>query len=326
MRATCLIIAFLLPIAGSFHLTSRLTLSSAPFSSYARPHSARLRAATLPPPPTTKTVVTVNESSQDFVFGLNDDLVRERGRKTLVLEGDDLTTKPYQILLVTFTFLIQFLLSTSAITSIFHSHASPLLSLLLTTTTILTTYTLADLGSGIFHWSVDNYGNSKTPILGNIIAAFQGHHTAPWTITERGFCNNVHKLCYPFGVLLPGLSYLMGNTGVGLLSLTLFCWFEVMSQELHKWTHQTSAETNKTINWLQKNNLILSRKTHNKHHTMPFDGNYCIVSGWNNGWLDRSGFLRWMELRIWERNGVESNSWKLDEGLKERTMRGEFRP
>ena len=57
---------------------------------------------------------------------------------------------------------------------------------------------LADFGSGILHWAVDNYGNGRTPIMGSIIAAFQGHHAAPWTITQRGFANNVYKLCLPF--------------------------------------------------------------------------------------------------------------------------------
>ena len=66
--------------------------------------------------------------------------------------------------------------------------------------------------------SGDNYGNGRTPIVGSIIAAFQGHHTAPWTITERGFCNNVSKITVPFGVptvavisLLAGSEHSMGK-------------------------------------------------------------------------------------------------------------------
>jgi hypothetical protein len=43
--------------------------------------------------------------------------------------------------------------------------------------------------------------DGRTPVMGGIIAAFQGHHSAPWTITQQGFCNNVYKLCIPFGVL-----------------------------------------------------------------------------------------------------------------------------
>ena len=46
---------------------------------------------------------------------------------------------------------------------------------------VLGGYVLADLGSGVFHWIVDNYGDASTPALGTIIDAFQGHHARPWT-------------------------------------------------------------------------------------------------------------------------------------------------
>jgi len=51
-----------------------------------------------------------------------------------------------------------------------------------------------DFGTGVFHWSVDNYGSLKTPVVGSVCAAFQGHHKAPWTITFRPFVNNVYKI------------------------------------------------------------------------------------------------------------------------------------
>ena len=60
---------------------------------------------------------------------------------------------------------------------------------------ILAWWIFADFLTGIYHWSVDNYGDGTTPIVGSQIAAFQGHHQKPWTITEREFCNNVHKVC-----------------------------------------------------------------------------------------------------------------------------------
>lgn len=41
---------------------------------------------------------------------------------------------------------------------------------------------------------VDNYGDGNTPVFGRQIAAFQGHHQRPWTITQREFCNNVHQV------------------------------------------------------------------------------------------------------------------------------------
>jgi len=32
----------------------------------------------------------------------------------------------------------------------------------------------ADIGSGLYHFGVDNYGSKDTPIVGSQIAAFQG--------------------------------------------------------------------------------------------------------------------------------------------------------
>ncbi len=47
----------------------------------------------------------------------------------------------------------------------------------------------------MYHWGVDNYGDGSTPVFGRQIAAFQGHHQRPWTITQREFANNLHQVC-----------------------------------------------------------------------------------------------------------------------------------
>jgi hypothetical protein len=54
-------------------------------------------------------------------------------------------------------------------------------------------------------------------------------------------------------------------------------------------------------------------------------GNYCIISGICNPILDKTGVFRWMEHMVYKMNGVESNAWKLDPALRERTLRGEYR-
>ena len=46
----------------------------------------------------------------------------------------------------------------------------------------------------MYHWGVDNYGDGSTPIFGSQIVGFQGHHQWPWVITQREFCNNMHKV------------------------------------------------------------------------------------------------------------------------------------
>lgn len=262
-----------------------------------------------------------------FVFGLEGSgLERPKGKTAVtVVDGDSLETQPYQVALVSATFTTQAILAASVCADMLSNNSGNVaLTAIQTTVLIVSSWTLADFGSGVLHWSVDNYGNGKTPIMGGIIAAFQGHHAAPWTITERGFCNNVYKLCIPFGIIPSVLATVLLPPKVALFALSFFC-FEILSQEFHKWSHQTKGEAPAIANALQSLGLTVPRTQHALHHIAPYDGNYCIVSGICNSALDQSGVFRWMEHRIYEINGVESNAWKLDPELRERTLAGDYR-
>jgi ubiquitin-conjugating enzyme E2 variant len=170
--------------------------------------------------------------------------------------------------------------------------------------------------------------------MGGIIAAFQGHHSAPWTITQRGFANNVYKLCIPFGVvtvgLFQGLLNLITTGGqqqhpFAIFFFAVFCAMEILSQEFHKWSHTTKKEVPPWVNTVQNWGWTIGRKPHAQHHIAPYDGNYCIISGICNVWLDESGFFRRLEHIVYMWNGVESNAWKLDAALRERTLHGDYR-
>ena len=183
----------------------------------------------------------------------------------------------------------------------------------------------SDFFSGIFHWSLDNYGDINTPVFGGMIAAFQGHHSAPWTITHRPFANNVHKIAkvtigFMVSMMILGLtdmllfdsSTFLSNIYVQLF-LVVYYNLQLLSQEIHKYSHMTSTTTPSWIQFLQDQNFILSRKTHGAHHTSPFEDNYCIVTGHLNETLDQSNFFRYLEVVVFKLTGVEPNSWLLDE-------------
>jgi uncharacterized membrane protein YbaN (DUF454 family) len=277
---------------------------------------------------TSASTTTTKPSWNDdgFVFGLEGSgLERPKGRSaSVVVEGDSLETQPHQVAVVSATFLSHAIFCAVAITSMYHANLDN--AVLTATQTVLLTaasWAFADFGSGVLHWSVDNYGNGRTPVMGGIIAAFQGHHSAPWTITQRGFCNNVYKLCVPFGILPVALVATVASPAVTFF-LATFCAFEIMSQEFHKWSHQLPSETPAWVNWMQKVGLTVGRKAHAQHHLAPYAGNYCIVSGVCNRALDQSGFLRRLEHAIYQKNGVEANAWKLDPELRARTLRGDY--
>jgi hypothetical protein len=176
-------------------------------------------------------------------------------------------------------------------------------------------WVLSDLGSGIYHWGVDNYGSGKTPVFGGQIAAFQGHHQRPWTITEREFCNNVHKVFGPARVpaaILFVLS-LVHPGDIVLASLSSFLFLVCMSQQFHAWSHMKKSELPAVVDAMQEAGLLISRRDHGAHHKAPFDGNYCIVSGLWNPILDQNGdenaFFRALERLVHKATGVEPRCW-----------------
>ena len=175
-------------------------------------------------------------------------------------------------------------------------------------------YLLADLGTGIYHWGVDNYGDGNTPVFGGQIAAFQGHHQRPWTITEREFCNNVHKVFAP-AAPVAGAMFLAScwNPGSWAAVSSTFLFLACMSQQFHAWSHMKKSELPAIVHMAQEAGLLISRKDHGAHHKAPFDGNYCIVSGIWNPILDQNGdensFFRVMERFIYDVWSVEPRCW-----------------
>ena len=304
--------------------------------------------APLSPPSSSVSASTVVDESEalskswdddGFVFGLEGSgLERPKGKVAqIVVEGDSLETTDAQRAVVWSTLLGHAGICSYSISQMIQSNQQALdavagnealttgLTAMQAALVVLSSWVLADFGSGVLHWSVDNYGNGKTPVMGGIIAAFQGHHSAPWTICEREFENNVYKLCVPFGIqTVLAMKFVFGLGPASVLFWSTFSAMEIMSQEFHKMSHATKSEAGPVWNFLQDAGLVIDRKSHAQHHIAPYDGNYCIVSGGCNKALDESGFFRRLEHIVYNLNGVESNAWKLDADLRERTLNGDY--
>lgn len=167
----------------------------------------------------------------------------------------------------------------------------------------------ADLGSGLYHFGVDNYGDKDTPLFGSQIAAFQGetlrplhahestvnlqcwhcyrlinhssltwlpaagHHQRPWTITQREFCNNCSLTFKPAG---SAAALLLALSAAGLTSsqwdifAATAIFFIAMSQQFHAWSHMRPSQLPAAVIALQDANVIISRKAHGTHHRSPF--------------------------------------------------------
>merc|ERR1712113_304885 len=170
-------------------------------------------------------------------------------------------------------------------------------------------YVLADLGTGIFHWSVDNYGSGKTPIFGNVIAAFQGHHRQPWSITVRGAANNLAPLATPSIAFLLLSMTLPVESASAKVFLSSFILFVVLSQHFHRLSHCKPSKVSPLVRLLQANGILLSTADHAAHHKVPFNNNYCIVNGMWNKPLDSIGFFPLLEKVVYNISGVEPRCW-----------------
>ena len=172
---------------------------------------------------------------------------------------------------------------------------------------------LSDLGTGIFHWAVDNYGGKSTPLLGSVIDAFQGHHKWPWTITRRQFANNVHGICLPVmpfqAAAVAAAAAGAGLGAAGTAFVAAFAFFVPMSQQFHSWSHLRRGDVPPAVAALQDAGVLISCRAHGAHHRPPFAGNYCIVSGAWNVALDRSGVLEAAESALYARTGVPPRCW-----------------
>jgi ubiquitin-conjugating enzyme E2 variant len=232
------------------------------------------------------------------------------------IEGDSTEETPFQKGIVAAHFGFVLLNALRSLGDVHLSNPSDLVSMSLT---VIASIILGDLGTGVFHWSVDNYGGLKTPVVGSVCAAFQGHHSTPWTITFRSFANNLYKIAV---VTVPTLALLSMApvSGEARLFFALFINWWLLSQEFHKWSHMRQLP-NESIRYFQDNGIILSRKEHGLHHTSPFEGNYCILTGVCNPVLDDSGFFRKLEALVYDLTGNVPNCWKEDPSLAPESLR-----
>ncbi|CAN0059777.1 unnamed protein product, partial [Choristocarpus tenellus] len=102
-----------------------------------------------------------------------------------------------------------------------------------------------------------------------------------------------------------------------LQSVVVSFLLAIWTQEFHRYSHMTAPPP--LVVALQDAGLLISRRVHGMHHSTPFEHSYCIVSGLCNRVGERGRF-RLLERVIYELNGEEPNSWKLDPRVKEASL------
>ncbi|ESQ54568.1 hypothetical protein EUTSA_v10026787mg [Eutrema salsugineum] len=169
-------------------------------------------------------------------------------------------------------------------------------------------YILADLGSGVYHWAVDNYGEESMPLVGTQIKDSQDHHKWPWTITRRQFANNLHFLARGITLAVLPLDLAFSDHVVhGFVSTFAFC--VLFCPQFHAWAHGTKSKLPPLVVALQDVGLLVSRTQHVNHHRLMYNTNYCVVSGAWNKVLDESKFFEALEMMVYFKLGVRPRSW-----------------
>lgn len=160
-----------------------------------------------------------------------------------------------------------------------------------------------DLVSGIVHWAADTYGSEETPLIGaSLVKPFRLHHVYPRDICTHGLVETTGNVCILAVPLLSVTIYLMwlipesGWLAFLVVCLALVAAATVTTNQFHKWAHQESPSS--LARWLQRKRLVLEPQHHQKHHTEPFNMNYCITNGWLNPLLNKLKFFRRLEATL----------------------------
>lgn len=158
----------------------------------------------------------------------------------------------------------------------------------------------ADLTSGIVHWAADTWGRESMPIIGRrLLHPFRVHHVNPADFLRRDFLDANGDVAIIVILLQAAMLWipLAGSAGHNSLAFMLgFTSIGLWTNQIHQWAHTPSPPG--PIRLLQAWGIILSYEAHLRHHREPHVTDYCIVSGWCNGVLNRSGFFRRLEAAI----------------------------
>ncbi|KAL3733527.1 hypothetical protein ACJRO7_022964 [Eucalyptus globulus] len=143
-------------------------------------------------------------------------------------------------------------------------------------------YVLADLGSGVYHRGIDNYGDASTPVFGAQIEAF-----LPWTITRRQAANNLHALARAVAFVVGPIEFICNDPAMlGFVAC-------------HSWVHITKSKLPPLMVALQASG----------HHRAPYENNYCIVSEAWNEFLDGWRVFKALEMVLSFKFGLRPWCW-----------------
>jgi ubiquitin-conjugating enzyme E2 variant len=166
---------------------------------------------------------------------------------------------------------------------------------------------VADLLSGLLHWTADTWFEETMPVLGRrFLRPFRVHHANPQDLVRRGFidCNGdtamITTPVFALALVIPLTSDAMAAWSLGLAAVSAAT---LPTNQIHQWAHMPVAPA--PAQWLQRRGLILTKHHHARHHEEPYVENYCITTGWCNRWLTAVKFFPRCEALVTKVFGLE---------------------
>ena len=165
----------------------------------------------------------------------------------------------------------------------------------------------ADFGSGLVHWAADTWGRDDFPVIGSrLLVPFRVHHINPDDFLSRHFLDTNGDVA---AAALPVLVYLFfvplgSDWGEALVVFgTGLCAVGMFTNQIHQWAHMPCPP--RAVSFLQATGILLGRVDHRAHHARPYNGHYCITTGWCNRPLERLGLFRALETLITRISGAQ---------------------
>jgi ubiquitin-conjugating enzyme E2 variant len=160
---------------------------------------------------------------------------------------------------------------------------------------------LADLFSGLVHWSTDTWFDEIGWPRVTLIA--REHHLFPHHIVGYGVRDYIAFSSWPsviaIGpiVLVLTLALEPGPVVFAAVAMSAFvAGVMILGTYAHRLGHKRSDV--RIVCWLQRMGLLMDTRHHGVHHCGNHDIRYCVINGWANHVCDRIGFWRALEAAI----------------------------
>ncbi len=152
---------------------------------------------------------------------------------------------------------------------------------------------IADFTSGFVHFLFDNKGQEDTPFWGVLVKPFRDHHINQKDMVQHDFVTlNADNMLGSNVILFICLLLMPTTLSIIQFYIFLILYFTAIilafTNQFHQWAHADTVPA--FVKILQDYHIILSQQHHTIHH-QSHTKFYCITTGWNNGWLNKTQFF-----------------------------------